>query len=428
MDHLLLVKSRPAMLALVGINAISAALSVQAEPLEVQLSATQEYSDNVTKTQNKEDDWLSKVGLKLGQTLTKGAFESSLSADFGFEHYWGDTFGGEVSTEMVYDGRYNFSPSLSWLIKDELTEDVLNSSTPNTPDTRVRKNVFTTGPSYRFAMSAEDDLVLGGQYKQIDFDSNTAIDSKRNTATADYVHRFANELTFTWSNSGEWADLDNETDIETLESEVLLSKRYNDLFASMGVGMTKLTSEQANVTKKSDEVTGSLNLSYQASAAVGLTYAYNRKLTDSASETVFQIFEHPITIGSSDSVLMQEHVAGANYKPNSRDVFQLKGSSTTEENETTTLEDKEYSAAVSWSHKVNAVWNWLVSSEYTNKTFGGSNAEQDTYEHSIQVNHHWYKNFSSRYYVEYESKDSDGGAAEYDAMTVGVGVDYVPNF
>ncbi|ABC29504.1 hypothetical protein HCH_02718 [Hahella chejuensis KCTC 2396] len=428
MDYLIPFKKKPTLFALVGVNLLCAPLALRADPLEVRLSATHEYSDNVTKTKEKKDDTLTKVGINLGQTLSKGAYASSLSADFGFEHYWGDTFGDEVTTEVTYSGKYNFSPALSWSLKDELTEDVLNSSTPTTPDSRVRKNVLTTGPSYRVAMTSEDDLVLGANYKQIDFESNTAVDSKRQSATADYMHRFASALTFTWSNSGEWAKLDNETDLETLESELRFSKKYNDLTTSLGVGFTKLKSERANVTNESEDVTGSFNANYQASAALGLFYSYKRTLTDSASETVFQLFERPISFGSSDSVLLQEHVAGASYTPNVRDTFQLTGVSSTEENEGASTKDKEHSLSISWSHNVNSTWSWFASSEYTNKEVGVRNADEDSYDHTLRLNHKWFKNFSSRYYAEYEVKDSSDGANEYDALTVGIGVDYVPNF
>lgn len=147
-----------------------------------------EYSDNITLTENNEEEEVG-LSLLLAYSLehSSTAFEGDIRALLDYVNYVNNVFSNETLGSLRTDLEWRPMPGVfHWRLEDYFTQTARDTTAPETPDNRINTNAFATGPDVFFRLAPATTLEASARRAEYYFEDSD-IDSSRNMATVGWV-------------------------------------------------------------------------------------------------------------------------------------------------------------------------------------------------------------------------------------------------
>lgn len=182
-----------------GVSAAS-----QAMELETTLFSETEYTTNSRLvTTNTEDDVIERVGLNVVLSEERKRFNANARFNLSQEFYLKNTFSDQTQLTTGF-GLFNFDiidDFLDWRTSFTRTDVLSDASAGDTPDNKEKRNVFRTGPSINYRINKASVFRFGSNYVQVENSDETAADTKRLEANANYIYQYNSVTNFSLNSS-----------------------------------------------------------------------------------------------------------------------------------------------------------------------------------------------------------------------------------
>ncbi|MDX1634895.1 MAG: outer membrane beta-barrel protein [Marinobacter sp.] len=258
---------------------------VSAAPLQLTGTLDTRYSDNAAKTHvDEQSDLETRVGLAINYATDPGQCNASLGGSLAYSYWLDDTFDPETSTDLGAQGTCQLAQGLYWDLSDNLSDVRRTSQRPDTPDNRVRKNLFSTGPRYVLQLSRTDQLQLSAKYQNTEYEDDAQQDSERVIGSVAWNHLFSSTLNGGIDLTTDRAELDTGTEIDRNTASLIASKAWATTQLSGSIGVSEIETEAGGFSNKSDGLVGSLSFDRQINPSADFYITASRELTDQTSD------------------------------------------------------------------------------------------------------------------------------------------------
>lgn len=152
------------------------------------VGAEAEYSDNITLTENNEEDELG-LSLLLAYSLehSSSVFEGDIRALLDYANYVNNVFSNETLGSLRTDLEWRPAPGMfHWRLEDYFTQTLRDAAAPETPDNRINTNAFATGPDFFFRLAPATTLEASLRRAEYYFEESD-VDSSRNIVAVGWV-------------------------------------------------------------------------------------------------------------------------------------------------------------------------------------------------------------------------------------------------
>ncbi|MDX5299187.1 MAG: hypothetical protein LPK85_09575, partial [Gammaproteobacteria bacterium] len=200
----------------------------------------------------------------------------STKGELGYVDYLRNTFGDENSVLLVVNGSCQASRYFNWAASNDLRDVSTNASDIDTPANRVRRNQFSTGPTYWIPLTSTDRLVLSALYQNTEYRDALESDSNRGVAKVDWRHAFDSTFSssVTYLFSRVMPDTNEDIDFNSVQLE--LEKQWQLSRLAGSVGYVKADSDSREGRSTSWSLAGERQISSLSSVG----FSVSRKLID----------------------------------------------------------------------------------------------------------------------------------------------------
>ncbi|MBW1944374.1 MAG: outer membrane beta-barrel protein [Deltaproteobacteria bacterium] len=396
-----------------------------------------EYSSNsLLLPNNEEEDWVNGAELDFSLTNKSKRVDTDVSGFYGYYTYAEGTEPDQGVYFLNALATIKLRPErLSWIVRDVLGEQEINSLDADTRDNRQRVNLFITGPDLNFQVNPSNAVTIGARWAKDDYEVTKA-DSKRNMLKAKWENKRSSQLTLSANAVGMMVDYDDDDvngdydfGVVYLEADTRFSK--TDVVATLGA--FKVDRDKADDV---DDWGAKLVLNHRKSSRTGFGWESVRKITDStiefleASESGFvggsgiSGSDSSNEQGSRDLYRLTRHAAYADYEGSSilADVSLYWEERDYEEEGL--FDYDEWGVGVSFSSEITAGWRGRLSTSYTNTDNTGIKRTDKDWTADIAVDHALSRYTGFSIYTGYNNRDSDDSGSEYREWIMGATIGY----
>jgi hypothetical protein len=306
---------------------IASPASALGAPAEIYMGVDSRYSDNVEKAAVQEQEDLENRVLLRGNVQTDpGKCVASADGEIVYSIYAEKTYDPETQVNAGVFGSCELARGFSWEVENQIREVTRSSRLSDTPDNRTRKNVFSTGPGYRWRLSSQDSIQLSLRYENTKFSDPDDADSKRVTGSIAWSHAFAPDLSAGLSSSVSQVKLDTGTEIQNLTVNVTFNKRWAKAAVSGSLGVSEIETTSGPLRQKTDGYVGDLNLTRALDSNANAYLRASRELTDQTSDFDIRFDEFTFELTDSNTVEVTIAETGLNKPFSNGDVLRLSAS------------------------------------------------------------------------------------------------------
>jgi hypothetical protein len=295
-----------------------------AAPPEIYLGYDARYSDNIEKSHiQQQSDLENRFSLRGNYQTDPGKCVASVDGEIAYSIYTEDTYDPETQINAGALGRCELARGLSWEVENQIREVTRSSRLNDTPDNRVRKNVFRTGPDYLWRLTARDSIALSTRYENTELSDETDADSERVTGSVAWNHAFSPDLSAGLSASFSDVELDTGAEIYTRTVSTTFSKRWATTTFSGSLGLSEIETELGSVSQKSDGVVGDLSLTRVLDSSATVFVRASRELTDQTSDFDIRFEEFTFELRDSNTLEVTTIETGLNKSFSNADRLSL---------------------------------------------------------------------------------------------------------
>jgi Putative beta-barrel porin 2 len=279
---------------------LTAGASTLAAPPEVYVGFDPLFSDNIKLASGDErSDIENRLSLRGNYQTDPGRCTAVMDGEVAYSVYAEGTYDPQTQVNAGFTGICELASGLSWELDDQVRELSRTSRQGDTPDNRIRKNVFRTGPSYRWRVSSVDFIDFSTHYESTEVRNSNRPDSDRFTGSVAWNHLFAPDLSGGLSTFASKVELDTGAEIRNTAVTATFSKSWTKTSVSGSLGVSEIETELGAFQQKSDGVVGDVNFQRSLDAGGTLYLRASRELTDQTSD--FDIRFDQFTFQRTDS-------------------------------------------------------------------------------------------------------------------------------
>ena len=327
---------------------------------------------------------------------------------------------------------------MSWVVRNVLGEEEINSLEGDTRDNRQRVNVFATGPDLNFKVNPSNTVIIGARWVDTSYEVTKA-DSSRNVVTGSWSYKRSPQLTLSANLAGMMVDFDDDVN-EDYDFGVAYVKADSQFSKTNLVTTFGYFQVDRDKTDDVDDWGARIALNHQMSSTVAFDWESVRKITDSsiefleASDSGF--VGGPDALGSGggsgsgrggttgDIFRLLRHAVSADYAgPSLAAGLGLYWEERNYE-EFSLLDYEEWGFGLDLSTDITADWRGRFSTGYANTDNTGINRTDKEWGVEVAVDHVLTRYTSFSMYTGYDNRDSDESRSEYTEWVVGATIGY----
>jgi len=422
-----------------GIMFLSFAPVLHALDITYGAALSSEYSSNaLLLPDHEQEEWTNGVDLNFGLTNTSRRLDAKVTGLIGYYTYAEDTHGDEGIYFLDALATIKIRPErLSWVVRNVLGEEEINSLEGDTRDNRQRVNVFATGPDFNFKVNPSNTVIIGARWVDTSYEVTKA-DNSRNVVTGSWSYKRSPLLTLSANLAGMMVDFDDDLneDYDFGVAYVQADSGFSKTNLVTTLGYFKVDRDK---TDDVDDWGARIALNHQMSSTVAFDWESVRKITDSSIEFLESseagFVGGPDALGSGgsgsgrggttgDLFRLLRHAVSADYAgPSLTADLGLYWEERTYE-EFSLLDYEEWGFGLGLSTDITAGWRGRFSTGYANTDNTGINRTDKEWGVEVAVDHALTRYTSFSMYTGYDNRDSDESSSEYTEWIVGATIGY----
>jgi len=259
--------------------------ALSAAPPEISLSYDALYSDNIENVAVEEaSDLENRFSLGINYQTDPGKCVASVDGGISHSIYSENTFDPETQVNGGLTGNCELARGLSWEVDNQIREVTRTSREADTPENRTRKNIFQTGPSYRWRLNPRDSVLFSARYENTELSDPEDVDSNTVNGSVFWNHLFAPDFSAGLSASVRDSELDTTEERRTRTLNIRFNKRWATTTVSGSVGVSEVETELGSTRREFDGFDGELNLTRDLDSSATVFLRASRELTDQTSD------------------------------------------------------------------------------------------------------------------------------------------------
>ncbi len=416
-----------------GLNmrAVSAALltgtciAVQAEPIQISGTLDTRFSDNAAKTHvDEHSDLETRVGVQVDYVTDPGRCNASLGGGLSYSYWLDDTFDPVTNVDLGLDSSCQVAQGLFWDLSDDLRDVRRTSQQPDTPDNRVRKNLFTTGPRYILQLTRTDQLQLSVKYQNTEYDDATQEDSERVIGSAAWNHLFSSTLSGGFSLTTDQAELDTGTEIDRNTASIQVSKAWATTQLTASAGISEIKTQSGSLDSKSDGFVGSLSLERQINPSTDFFITASRELTDQTSDFDVRFGEFVFNLQQTTAVEVTAVRAGLDKRFSDGSQVNVSVNSSRQEYLATADKEERIGTDLRFVRPIAPRWEATAGLGYAYLSYEADSSDDSVLDSDFGLNYQASRRLIIKGRIGHAQRSSDVANREYDENWILLGIDY----
>lgn len=400
-------------------------IAVQAEPIQISGTLDTRFSDNAAKTHvDEHSDLETRVGVQVDYVTDPGRCNASLGGGLSYSYWLDDTFDPETNVDLGLDSSCRVAQGFFWDLSDDLRDVRRTSQRPDTPDNRVRKNLFTTGPRYILQLTQTDQLQLSAKYQNTEYDDAAQEDSERVIGSAAWNHLFSSTLSGGLSLTTDQAELDTGTEIDRNTASIQVSKAWATTQLTASAGISEIKTQSGSLDSKSDGFVGSLSLERQINPSTDFFITASRELTDQTSDFDIRFGEFVFNLQQTNAVEVTAIRSGLDKRLSNGGKVNVSVHANRQDDLATEIQEERVGTDIRYVRPISPQWEAVAGLGYAHLTYDSDNSDDSVAEANFGVNFLASRTLVVKGRIGHNQRKSDVTSREYDENWILVGVDY----
>jgi len=400
-----------------------------------------EYSSNsLLLPNNEEDEWSNGAELNFNLVETSRHLDANLESQVGYYTYANNTHGDEGRYFLNALATIKIRPErLSWVVRNVLGEEEIDSFSGDSRDNRQRVNLFATGPDLNFQVNPSNSVTIGARWTDTSYEVTKA-DNTRNILTGGWSHKRSPQLTVAANFAAMMVDFDDNGLNEDYDYGVAYLQADTQFSKTNAVTTFGIFKVDRDRTDDVNDWGAKIDINHQKSSTTAFGWTSIRKVTDSSIE--FLEASDAGFVGGSESLgtdtdstngrggttgdifLLRRHAAYADYVGPSLSAQVSLYWEDRDYEELGVLDYEEWGVWLGLSTDITAGWRGSFSTGYTNTDNTGISRTDKEVTVELAVDHALTRNVYFSMYSSYDDRDSDDSLAEYREWIVGARLGY----
>lgn len=405
--------------------AVLGSSAVMADPVQVGVSLTNRYSDNMNASRdNPQSDVETRANITIEHQAQPGRCETGLGADIGYGVFSQDTFDSTLYTQADATGECQLTDRLSWYLSDSLRDVRQSSTQPTRPDNTTRRNIVSTGPDYQLRLGRRDTWRLSSRYQNTTFDDRDQRDSDRVSASTAWTHQFSPRLSGGLQATGERVEYDSGEEVDSQTGTVFFSRQYQVTSISGSYGVTRQETRFRNVDITTTGTVGDLRVDRQVNSSTSAFLDLSRQITDQTSGFDLQFGDFSFSSQQSTTVEVTALEAGTQTRFSDGGTLGVTlGGSRSDYIRSDTEEESGY-GVVRYARPVTPLLTFSTQGRYRVIRYAINETEDQVANGEVGLIWNLTRAFRIASYVGHERRFSDVSNREYTENWVSVSLNY----
>jgi len=400
------------------------AMSLAAPP-EISLGYDARYSDNIENTATQaQNDLENRFSLQGNYQTDPGKCVASVDGEIAHSIYTENTYDPETQINADALGRCELARGLSWDVENQVREVTRSSRQSDTPNNRTRKNVFRTGPDYRWRLTARDSVQLSSRYENTELSDEAEADSERVTGSAAWNHLFSSDLTAGLSASVSEVDLDTGADIQTRSLSVTGTKRWATTTLSGSLGVSEIETELGSVSQESDGIVGDLSLIRTLDSSATIFLRASRELTDQTSDFDIRFEDFTFELQESNTLEATSIETGLNKSLNNGDRLTLSAFANRSDFLESEEREDQIGVRAGYTRQITPLLSAVGNARYQYLSFESDQSDDQVVGLDLGLNYRASRSIELAARIGRNERTSDIKAQEYEENWVLLSIDY----
>lgn len=404
---------------------MSVPLAAFAKPVQLSAGLESRFTDNARKSAfDEQSDLESEVSIGIQHTSDPGRCNSDLNARLAYVYWLDDTFDPEPYGDMDFLGDCAIGRGLVWQAENYLREVVQDSRVSNNPDNRTSKNLFRTGPVWTVRLGAVDQVSIGAEYENTEYDEPEETDSERYIGTLSWNHFFSASFTGGLSMTADRAELDTEEDIDRETLTATFSKNWATTSVSGEAGYSQIETTSNNSSRETDGFVGNIEIVRAITPTTELTFEASREFTDVTSDFDIRFGEFVFNLEQTSAVeasivrlqLLKNFSAGSSLSVaafSSRSDYIDVG-----------LEEERSGLVADYRRPVTSQMTATFQAGYDNLSYSDDDTRDDIIRFNAGIEYQLNRKLDLVGRIGHEQRQSEVDSREFDENWVAIGLNY----
>lgn len=415
-------KSRKWIFAAGCMSVLYAAQSA-ADPLQWQVGAGVEHSDNVNRVaDDTESDQAMLAEIGFIKKSDRSRLVIDLEGDLTYRDYVDDVGSDRLAAEVALVSRYEFSPNFEWTLEDRLSDIDKDSLNPETPDNKERVNLFKTGPRYTYRWSERNQTETSLDFVDVNYNDDSGEDSQRLRAGISQGHFFNRRTLGGLQFTGEHANIDDSADseVDSLTTALFVRQARKDFDWDASLGYTSLDLEGNQVDETVDGPTGSVSLDYRFTGKTSLKVAYNRLISDASSDEILDNFGDVENTAGVDTITKDRFQVVGEFSPDAINRYRLRVLLINDDYERLDLDEDNQQVDLEYLRRHSARYNSVLQAKYRLRDRESSEFERDSMAFRYTFNYAMMRNLRLSTFIEWVDGTNGNTGDDYDETRAGI--------
>lgn len=299
----------------------------------------------------------------------------SAAGTFGYRTWQDESYDSQFSTNGRFFGICRLAEGFNWRLEDQVNQLTRNSRLPDTPSNETRRNVFSTGPSYTYRLTALDSFTLRGNFQNTTYGNSEDPDSNRYSGSVSYQHIFSSTLSGGVSASHSLAEYDTDLDVTTDAVSLFANKSWVTTSIDGSVGTSRVTTTSDGSEASFDGWTAELGLTRRLSPDSRFRVSARRDLSDQTS--FFTVLINGFEFDLEQSVVVEVTSLSAAYikELSERETLNISFFADQTDYVSTGQDETNVSGSIDYSRPLAARLSLLLSGGLRYQTFAETTGE-----------------------------------------------------
>ncbi len=394
-------------------------------PPEIYVGLESRYSDNIGLTADKEQsDIEHRVALYGTYESDPGKCVASADGELAYSVYSQETYDPETEINAGVIGSCKLVRGLSWEAENQIREVTRSSRRSNTPDNRTRKNVFRTGPDYRWRLSSVNFINLSSRYENTQLEDSAAADSERVTGSVAWTHLFSPDLSAGISTFVSMVELDTTAEIQKSVVNATIHKRWSATSFSGSLGVSEIETKLGTFQQKSDAVVGDLTLKRTLDTGGILYLRASRELTDQASDFDIRFDEFSFQQTDSSTLEATSIETGLNKTLSNGDLVTIAAFANRSDYLESTEQEDRTGLRTSYSRRISPRFSAVASGRYEYLTYESDQVDDEVVGVDLGLTYRASRGLTLAAKIGRTERTSDVRSQEYQEDWLLLSIDY----
>ena len=391
--------------------------------LEPTVGVSTEYTDNSKLTENGElRELITTTYVGVNLDAGSGPFQLNANSTLKYLDYMQSTFTNRRYLNLNATAKWDmWKNRLDWKLQDFVTQQSMDSLSPDTPDNTQHVNVLTFGPNIYFPISGRQKVTLRPEYRKFNYHNDHTYNNQQNSLTADWNYQIYRTINIGFTGGTNEVDYSDPTisDNESSNIHFTISGQRLRFNYSGKLGSTYIENETGS---EIHGITGDMIWVYNISDHSNLRTYIATDLTDTSNNLLNASINPENGDISNDQItteILRNSIIRLAYQNNDPRLNTSIWLELRRQNYTVAMLDRDVQAAgIAFNYPITAMLSTGINTRYSRTELADTDRKDNLFNISGNINYRFSRRLLGSAELKYNKKYSTLDTAEFNEFRV----------